>query len=53
MTEHDEPNRFRGLRQMHETNERYLLYVRLLVAYGLPKSEAENRALRQILAEGR
>ena len=36
---------------MHETNERYLLYVRLLVAYGLPKGEAESRALQQILAE--
>jgi hypothetical protein len=39
------PDRFAGLRQSRELNEKFLLCVRILMAFGLTQRAAERRAL--------
>lgn len=46
----DIPDRFAGLREADELNRRYLMYVRILLAFGLSEREATIRAMDFVLS---
>ena len=41
----ESPDRFAGLRQSRELEDKFLLYVRILMASGLTRPAAKTRAL--------